>query len=180
MIRKIVDAKTAVIRKQTVKVGKVDKKILKLISDMKDTVLNEKEPEGVGLAAPQVGKSLQIFVINFEGRLEAFINPKIIKISKAPKPVKEPASSKTPLEGCLSIPHYYGPVNRPQSLTLEYINEDSKKKTEKFKGFISQIIQHEVDHLNGVLFTDHLLEQKGKLFKLSKDKTGDYWEEVDF
>jgi len=80
MILKLVDIKNPILRQKAKKVEIVDKKILKIIEDMKDTLLASKEPERIGLAAPQVGKSLQIFLINFEGLKRVVINPKVISI----------------------------------------------------------------------------------------------------
>lgn len=81
------------------------------------------------------------------------------------------------MEGCLSIPHYYGPLTRKESITIEYLDEKGKKQKEKFEGFDAQIVQHEIDHLNGKLFVDKLLNQKKPLYKFNKEGE---WEEVDF
>lgn len=171
MIRKIVTADNKVLRKKAKPVKKVDKKVKNIIKDLKETLEAQKDPEGVGLAAPQIGKSLKIFVFVSEDGIKTVINPKVIEIAK--KENEKPEA----MEGCLSIPHYYGPLTRPEFITIEYLNEKGKKIKETFKGFEAQIVQHEIDHLKGTLFTDRLLEQKKPLYKFT-DK--EEWEEVDF
>lgn len=175
MIRKVVTADNPTLRKKSKAVKKVDKKILQLVKDLKDTILAQKDPEGVGLAAPQIGKNLRVFAMREGKKIKIVINPKIVKMSKEKK-LNEKDKGDI-LEGCLSIPHYYGPLSRSQRVTLEYTTEKGKKATEEFKGFPAQVVQHEVDHLNGILFTDKLLTQKKPLYKYVG---GDEWEEVDF
>jgi len=160
MILKLVDIKNPILRQKAKKVKIIDKKILKIIEDMKDTLLASKDPEGIGLAAPQVGKSLQIFIINFEGLKRVVINPKVISIGSIKKIKKSPKT----LEGCLSLPHYYGPIKRPDEIVIKYTDEHGKTKEEKFTGFAAHIVQHELDHLNGKLFIDHILAQNSPLY----------------
>ena len=80
-----------------------------------------------------------------------------------------------PLEGCLSLPHFYGPVARATYITISYTNESGEQVTETFKGFLAHIVQHEIDHLKGILFVDHILEQDSPLYHMH----GDEWEEVE-
>jgi len=176
MIKKVVQAGDPRLRKVSKPVNKIDKKILLLISDLKETLLAHKDPEGVGLAAPQIGKSLRVFVMRDGNEIKTVINPKIISVSKA-KTIKAKKGNKDEvLEGCLSIPHYYGPLTRGKEITIKYLNEDGQKIIETFKGFPAQIVQHEIDHLEGFLFVDKLLEQKRPLYQIK----GDEIEEVDF
>lgn len=175
MQRKIVDVKNPVLRQKALMVKKIDKRIHDLIADMEETLVAQRDPEGVGLAAPQVGKSLQIFIAMYNGKTKVFMNPKIISISEDEAGVHKTKKGKSVLEGCLSLPHYYGPIARSKKLMLEYLDIDGTRKKEFFKGFMAHIIQHEVDHLNGVLFVDRILEQKAPLYKFE----GDQWEEVD-
>lgn len=173
----IVEAPDAVLRKKAKTVKKVDKKIKKLISDMHETLSAQEDPEGVGLAAPQVDKSLRIFVIHYKNRKMTVINPKILSVSKFSKSeaVKKADAKGTPLEGCLSVPHHYGPVTRPKKIELEYTDEKGEKVKEAFTGFMAQIVAHEVDHLNGKLFVDHILEQQVPIYRIH----GNEWEEVE-
>ena len=171
MVLKFVDIKDPILRQKAKEVGAIDKKVKTLIADMKETLEDSSDPEGIGLAAPQVGKSLRLFIVSFEGLERVIINPKIVSIGKIKKTKKK---DKT-LEGCLSLPHYYGPIKRPDGVTIEYTTEDGRRKKEKFKGFPAHIIQHEIDHLNGILFVDHILEQKTPLYLFE----GEEFEEVE-
>lgn len=175
MQRKIVDVKNPVLRQKALLVKKIDKRVHDLIADMEETLLAQRDPEGVGLAAPQIGKSLQIFITFYNNKTRVFMNPKILEMSDDEKGVHKTKKGKSVLEGCLSLPHYYGPISRSKKLMLEYLDIDGKKQKEYFKGFMAHIIQHEVDHLNGKLFIDRILEQKAPLYKFE----GDQWEEVD-
>lgn len=173
MIKKVVQAGDPRLRKVSKPVHKIDKKILLLITDLKETLLAHKNPEGVGLAAPQIGKNLRIFVMRDGKELKTVINPEIISVTKV-KTKKD--DKKEILEGCLSVPHYYGPLKRGEEIKIKYLKEDGLNVTETFKNFPAQIVQHEIDHLNGFLFIDRLLEQKRPLYQIK----GDEVEEVDF
>jgi len=174
MIRKILRSGDPKLREISKPVTKIDSKILKLVQDLKETLEVQKDPEGVGLAAPQIGKNLRVFVANYKELNKVFINPVILETHQSPK------SRHEILEGCLSLPNYYGPLKRNQKLKIKYqtLSTDHRSlitKVEDFAGFNAQIILHEIDHLNGVLFLDRLLEQKKPLYKLERDA----WEEVD-
>jgi peptide deformylase len=178
MIRKILPADDPILREKSKKIKKFDKKIAKLAKDLKDTLLAQDDPEGVGLAAPQIGKKIQIFVMRYEDKVKTIANPEIISISplkKAKKKKDDNVTKKKILEGCLSVPHHYGPLKRPQKLTLKYKTVSGKEKVETFTGFPAQIVQHEVDHLYGVLFIDKLLQQKKPLYEIIDDE----WHEVE-
>lgn len=171
MIRKLVGSKNPILRKRARKVLSVDKKVKTLISDMKDTLLAQTDPEGIGLAAPQIGKSLRIFLMKPKSTISVVINPEIIKVAK----VTKNKSDEKIMEGCLSIPHHYGPLTRAKNVTIKYLSENGEKTTKEFNGFPAQIILHEIDHLNGVLFVDRIIEQKKPLFEI---KNGE-WSKVD-
>lgn len=179
MVRKVVPSTETGLRKVSKPVGVIDKKVKNIITDLKDTLEIQKEPEGVGLAAPQIGKNVRIFYANYKGFSRIVINPEIVKVVKKKKPTHKKVSSHDHhheiLEGCLSLPNFYGPLKRADSVTLKYLNEEGEDVIETFTGFHAQIILHEVDHLNGILFVDKLIEQKKKLYKLSSN---DEWEEV--
>lgn len=178
MIRKIVGVKDPILRQISKPVAKIDKKIKSLARDMEDTLKIQKEPEGVGLAACQIGKSLRMFAMKYKGSIKVVINPRIVAIDQRPKSKDQrPKSKKTILEGCLSIPNFYGPIKRPSKLTLEYQSVNGKKTREVFEGFPAQIVQHEVDHLNGKLFVDEIIKQKRPLYKI--DPKTDEWEKVE-
>lgn len=173
MIRNILHAHDPRLRVVSKPVKVVDKKIRDLISDLKDTLVVQKDPEGVGLAAPQIGKNVRVFVAKTPNGIKAVINPKVLEIIKG-QPKKKKRSKKI-MEGCLSLINFYGPLKRPEKIKIGYTTEEGKEKVETFTGFLAQIIQHEIDHLNGVLFVDRLIEQKRSLYELVDEE----WEKVE-
>lgn len=170
---KIVTTPNEILIKTAKEVEKIDKKILTLIAEMKQVLISQDNPKGVGLAAPQVGVNLRIFLLRPEegDPIRVIINPKILTTSK--KIVSGIPGTDNHIEGCLSIPHVWGVVKRHESLTLEFQDEVGTKKTEIFKDFPSVIVQHEVDHLNGILFTKRVIEQKGQLYKPTTNEKGE-------
>ena len=183
MIRDILPANDPRLRQISKPVENVDKKTLSLINDLKDTLEVQKDPEGVGLAAPQIGKNVKVFVVKTPKGVKVIINPKVLSVSK--EPVKKTRKGKKTrldsrkarqvMEGCLSLINYYGPLRRPEKIKLSYLSEEGKEKTQTFTGFTAQIIQHEIDHLQGILFVDRLIEQKKPLYELA----GGEWERVE-
>ncbi len=157
---------------------------------MKKALLCAKDPVGVGLAAPQVGKPLQLFIVKptLKSPIQVFINPKITANQKHlttnKLEVRSQKSEITKLEGCLSLPNIWGEVKRDPTIKLQYQlitnNRDLITKTHTFSGFLSTIIQHEMDHLQGILFPKRVLEQKGTLYKSRKNEKGeDVFEEIE-
>jgi len=182
MIRKILPSSDPVLRQKSKPVTKVDKKIMKLIQDLKDTLSVQKDPEGVGLAAPQIGKNLRVFVANYKQSLagkagknfeRVVVNPEIVRIesgSRKQEAEKNGKPKREILEGCLSLPYYYGSLKRAAKITVRYLNEKGKEITETFEGFNAQIIMHEIDHLEGKVFVERLslLKQARIKAKLAK------------
>lgn len=172
---KIVTTPNPILTQPAKPVPTVDKKVLEFIEEMKKTLLATQNPKGVGLAAPQLGKSWQIFIARRslgEGgsHIQVFINPQILwKSEEMTEGVPE---RENKLEGCLSIPGIWGHIKRHQTIKLRYKTADDKTHTKKFSGFLATIIQHEMDHLEGKLFPSHVLEQKGKFYKLVKNEEG--------
>lgn len=117
-------------------------KIQKLIPEMIETM---KIKDGVGLAAPQIGQNIRLLVVVYKDKDLVVINPKIVKKSL----LKEWDE-----EGCLSVPHKYGRVKRHKNIILKYLDENKKEQTLKAKGLLARIMQHEIDHLDGILFID--------------------------
>jgi peptide deformylase len=182
MVQKITQSGNPILRRVSKPIQKIDKKILKLVQDLKDTLAVQKDPEGVGLAAPQIGINLRAFAIDFKSLKRIVINPEVIEIKKSQSTVHSSRSKKSEiLEGCLSLPHYYGPLTRDNYVKLKYqtlstVDGSLTTVIEEFKDFNAQIVLHEIDHLNGFMFVDRLLEQKKKLYKLDSN---DEWEEVE-
>ncbi|MDZ4228464.1 MAG: peptide deformylase, partial [Candidatus Levybacteria bacterium] len=184
---KIISAPNPVLSQKAKEVKKIDKSIFNFLQEMNEALLSASDPVGVGLAAPQVGKSLQIFITKPTNKssIQVFINPKIIQKTKTSHLTIDSGRTKqlnkdgdpkkreqTKLEGCLSLQNIWGEVKRDPSIKISYMDEKGEKHTKEFNGFLSTIIQHEVDHLNGILFPKRVLEQKGVLYKSSKNVKG--------
>ena len=172
---RIVHAPASILTKKARPVAVIDKRIQRLVYDMEETLISQVDPQGVGLAAPQVDVDLAIFIIKptLKADTQVFINPKILEIVEGQKSQvasqnkdeEKDKSEDVKLEGCLSIPRIWGPVTRYPKVLVEYQDLTGEKHTEWFKGFKAVIIQHETDHLMGTLFTERVLEQKGKLYE---------------
>lgn len=177
-------------------VEKFDKKLYQILKEMEETLRNTSDPIGVGLAAPQVNLPIRIFQLRPDENsdVRSFINPEIISISeeandfttqsgRKKKAIDEgripPPKGKRLLEGCLSIPNIWGYVQRRKGVNLKYQDENGTTHEEVFTGFPAIIVQHEMDHLNGILFTKRVMEQNEKFYKSHKDENGeDVFEEV--
>lgn len=149
-VRKIVTLPEPILRKKARKVSDFGSSLQSLIDDMVETM---REAPGVGLAAPQVDVAMRVIVAEFgdeeneevPAKLYSLVNPEIMRISK---------EMTVGTEGCLSIPGYLGDVERPERITLKGFNRYGKPIRMKAKGWLARIIQHEIDHLNGILFID--------------------------
>lgn len=161
----IVRAPDAKLRVKTRLVKKVTSAHLEITKQMAKLTKTYLDPEGVGLASTQIGNDEQYFVMKLnDGSFKAFFNPKILKYSK---------KTRLFFEGCLSIPNYYGEIIRPIAVTVSYQNDQGHHIKEHLRGTPAWIFQHELDHLQGKLFMDLVLEQKAKLFKVvGRDRTG--------
>lgn len=189
---KVIHAPDERLRIKTKPVKKITPGLKQTLKEMVKLAKTFKDPEGVGLASTQVGLDESFFVArmhdskkippakpdqrsnrwkDYGKEFSAIINPKILSASKA---------VKTYFEGCLSIPTIWGEVKRHTSIKVSYRDENSQQITTTLKGIPGWIFQHEVDHLQGILFTQRVLEQQGKFYKFTgKDKTGsDIFEEI--
>ena len=162
------------------KVTKIDKKILSIVEEMKKTLISTDNPKGVGLAAPQIGLPLAIFITkpNDKSPIGIFMNPEITwKSSELSEIVREGKENdkrkEKKLEGCLSIPEVWGYLRRPSKVRLKYMGTDGKTREEEFTGFMATIVQHETDHINGILFTHRVMEQKERLYKIELNEKGE-------
>jgi peptide deformylase len=174
----IIKAPNPVLSDKAKLVTKVDKAIINLIEDMKISLASASDPIGVGLAAPQIGKSLRIFIAKptLKSKISVFINPEITKKEGLQEKDKEKV---TKLEGCLSLPNIWGDVARYNQVHVDFMDEVGQRHSQKFTGFMATIVQHEIDHLNGVLFPKRVLEQNGSLYQSHKDEHGeDLFEEL--
>jgi peptide deformylase len=167
-IKPLVILPDPVLRLVSKPVERIDAPLLKLADDMFETMY---DAPGIGLAAIQVGEPLRMLVIDLakegeEPAPQVFINPEILEKSDE-RSVYE--------EGCLSIPDYYAEVERPAKVRVRHLDRDGKEQEVEADGLLATCLQHEIDHLNGVLFIDHISKLKRdmvvkKFKKLAKDR----------
>ena len=167
-IRPLVILPDPVLRQVSKPVERVDDDVRKFARDMLETMY---DAPGIGLAAIQVGEPIRMLVIDLAKECEepapqTFINPEILERSDA-RSVYE--------EGCLSIPDYFAEVERPASVRVKFLDGDGKEQEMVAEGLLATCLQHEIDHLNGVLFIDHISKLKRdivmrKFKKLAKDR----------
>lgn len=147
-----------ILRQKAKRVTRIDRSVQKLIDDMIDTL--RAEPNRAGLAAPQVGVLLRVAVIELpEQALITLINPEIVK--------KE--GERIVQEGCLSIPGYFGEIKRAVAVKVKAKNRDGKEFRLKAEGLLAQALEQEIEHLDGVLYIDHL-ESEEKLFETAQEE----------
>lgn len=158
----IVTYNDPVLREKTVPIEKLTDSVNELIDDMIETMYNS---DGVGLAAPQIGQSLKLFVMDGDPVLEedeekhgvlVFINPEI---------VEKKGKNISMDEGCLSIPDVREKVFRPETIVIRFKDRNFKEQEKEFSGWMARIIQHEFDHLKGILFIDYLSSFRKRMVK---------------
>ena len=148
-----------VLKQKAKRVRTIDGSIKKLIRDMVETM--HSEPGRVGLAAPQIGVPLRVIVIGIPEEEDiAIINPEIVRRR----------GERLIDEGCLSVPGYFGQIKRAELITVKGRDPDGKEIRIKAKGLLAQALEHEIDHLNGVLYLDHL-ESLEQLRKIEPEET---------
>jgi peptide deformylase len=166
-VRRIVqlgEAGDSVLRQKAKKVHRVDGYTRQLIDDLIDTV---KEAHGAGLAAPQINVPLRAIVTYIDDQLNVVLNPEIIDESQ--DEIEQD-------EGCLSIPGWWGPVTRKAKVTVRGLSRTGKPIKLKTEGMEARCFQHEVDHLNGILFVDRMAD-RSKLFRVVDDEEEEEMEE---
>ena len=164
-LREILTEPNEILRKKSLLVDQVDGDIQKLMDDMLETMYLA---PGIGLAAIQVGVPKRVIVLDMARKDEPknpmyFINPEIITKSK---------DSLAYEEGCLSVPGQFAEIARPSNCYIKYLDSDGKPQELKAEGLLATCIQHEIDHLEGILFIDYLSKLKKMMIvkKLSKEK----------
>lgn len=172
MIQKIITVPNPILREKSKPVFAIDRKTVQLIRDLKDTLKATENPKGIGLSAPQIGVSKQALIIKIINKIMVIINPEIIFTSKETLGEVLDKEKKF-LEGCLSVPGYWGFVNRPYIIKVRFQDLTDQHQVLEFEGKNASLFQHEYDHLEGVLFTDRILEQKGKIYKIEENKEGE-------
>ncbi len=146
-----------ILRKKSKEVKKIDKKLLKFIKEMDKSMKSEK---GVGLAAPQVGKNIRLIIVLLNNEIVIpMVNPKITTHSD---------NVESGEEGCLSLPGIWGQVKRYKEITVQFLDVKGEKRMLKLEGFNARIVQHEIDHLDGILFTDYMDAEDALLNVMNK------------
>ena len=139
------------------RVSRIDESLNRLIDDMIETMY---QASGAGLAAPQVGVSLKIAVIGLPNEdVIVLVNPEVVKKS----------GERMVIEGCLSVPGYRGEIKRAEKVTVKALDRNGKAFRIKADDLLAEVLEHEIDHLNGVLYIDHL-ESTDKLEKIEMDE----------
>lgn len=143
MVKNVIQEPEPILRQKAkpyTKIGTAEAK--KLVKDMLETM---EEKQGIGIAAPQINESVQVIIVRTENGPYTLFNPKLIKTSKKKEPYEE---------GCLSVVGVYGLVPRYSSVEVEAQNESGETVRIKAEGYLARIFQHEIDHINGILFID--------------------------
>ena len=157
-VREICCLPNPVLKRKAKRVPAIDGSVQRLIDDMVETM---QQANGVGLAAPQVGVSLRVVVIQLPDEAPmALVNPEIVKRS----------GEREVTEGCLSVPGYAGEIKRSVSVAVKGADRSGKSIRLKSSGLLAQALEHELDHLNGVLFVDHV-ESPEKLYRVTQAKS---------
>ena len=153
-IRRILTAEEPILRERTKKVSSFDRSLHRLLDDMLVTM---RDAPGVGLAANQIGVPLQVAIIEIEDRITELVNPQIVKSS----------GEQLDWEGCLSIPGYVAEVERAAKVTVKARDRHGKEFRVKGEELMARALQHEINHLNGLLYVDYL-ESLDELIRVSE------------
>lgn len=166
---KVLQLGNETLRQKAVPVEDINDDIRTLVEEMVRTM---EVQEGIGLAAPQVGQSIRLFIVRADdGILRTFINPQIIATS---------LETESYEEGCLSIPKTWEDVIRPSAITVQAKNENGRRFTLEAGGLLARVIQHEYDHLEGILFIDRIApDKKAKIEQKFQKKSQKENEETD-
>ena len=163
MKMKILQLPNPLLRQKSVEITDVNDEIRKTLNDMLETMY---EARGVGLAAPQVGLLHRMVVIDIASKDE---EPQPIKMIN-PVIVWRSDETESGSEGCLSIPNQYAPVERNVAVKVEYLDEKGEKQILDAQGFLAVAVQHELDHLDGIIFIDHLSDLRRKMLLKRHEK----------
>jgi peptide deformylase len=163
-VRRIVQHGEPILRQKAKKVHRVDDSIRHLIEDMIETMI---DAPGSGLAAPQINVPLRVIVTHVDDELRVVVNPEIVEASE---------EMEEAYEGCLSMPGWTGPVERHLRITVRGLSRTGKSVKIKAEGWEARALQHEVDHLNGIMFIDHIADKR-KLHRVETEAEEEELEE---
>lgn len=167
-MKSIISVPDKVLRAKSVEIGQITPDIQAKIVELIDTMVNAKNPEGVGLSFPQIGYNLRGFVTYLEKKVKIYLNPIILDQSEEMTLGGSP--ERPTLEGCLSIPWLYGPVSRPKKVKIQAIDEHGVEFVKTLTSFPARLAMHEYDHLEGVLFTDYTIKDNLPLYLLNHEQ----------
>lgn len=162
---KIITIPNPILKEKSKKISRIDNSVKKLAADMEDTIkgYGDAKESGVALAAIQVGVPIRMTVVKKDKEYLTLVNPEIVKYSK--EEVED-------IEGCMSVPRKYGKVRRYQAVKVKALGLDGKKIEIKAEDFLARVLQHEIDHMDGILFIEKIidnniytLDSSGKLIK---------------
>ena len=153
-IRRILTADEPILRERTKRVSTFDASLHRLLDDMLETM---RDAPGVGLAANQIGVPLQVAIVEVDDRITELVNPQVVRSS----------GEQVDWEGCLSIPGFVAEVTRHEKVTVKARDRHGKEFRVKGMELLARALQHEIDHLNGILYVDHL-EPDDELVRVSE------------
>lgn len=155
------------LRQKCAPIPTITRQVQENIHDLIDALRGAKNPEGVGLSLPQIDIPLRGFATFLDHKVKIYLNPEITDLGD--ETTLGGTSDRPTLEGCLSIPHLYGPVRRAKKIKIRAIDEHGVEVSKTLTSFAARVFLHELDHLDGILFTDYTLRDSLPLYFLDTD-----------
>lgn len=168
MNQPILSVPNPILRKKSTAIDRLTPEIQAKVAELVAAMKAAHNPEGVGLSFPQIGYNLRGFVTYLEERIKIYLNPIILDMSE--EKTLGGTTERPTLEGCLSIPWLYGPIWRAKKIKIQAIDEHGVEFTKTLSSFPARLVQHEQDHLDGILFTDYTMKEQLPLYLLDNDK----------
>lgn len=159
-----VDTDEEFLRRKSYKVTTVDRKISNLVRDLTDTLF---EADGAGISAIQVGEALQVVVVRAMRDAEDVTTKTMVLIN--PEITETNSIMEEEFDGCLSVPGYWGLTDRSTFIRVKYLNRFGREINGRFSDYLARVVQHEIDHLNGILYTDHINDPE-KFFEVTDEE----------
>lgn len=168
MSQPILSVPDQILRNKSVAINQITPDVQSKIIELIDTMVNAKNPEGVGLSFPQIGYNLRGFVTYLDKKIKIYLNPIFLDMSE--EKTLGGTIERPTLEGCLSIPWLYGPVSRSKKIKIQAIDEHGVEFSKTLSSFPARLFMHEYDHLEGILFTDYTLKDNLPLYLLNHEQ----------